>query len=75
MNLDWEAIGVVGEVTGAIAVAVSLLYVAKEIRLNTTHWRQRSRMPVHEHGASGDRAQALIAPRPWVHPRHPRILL
>ena len=41
--MSWEAIGAIGEVTGAVAVVLSLLYVArqvrdgsKQIRLNTT---------------------------------------
>lgn len=34
--MNWEAIGAVGEVISAIAVVVSLLYVAVQIRLNTT---------------------------------------
>ena len=33
--MNWEAIGAVGEVMGAIAVVVSLLYVAVQIRQNT----------------------------------------
>ena len=33
--MDWEAIGSVGEIIGALAVVVSLLYVAGQIRHNT----------------------------------------
>lgn len=33
--MDWEAIGAVGEVSAAIGVIVTLLYLAKEIRQNS----------------------------------------
>lgn len=54
--MNWEAIGAVGEIAGVIAVIVTLLFVAREIRLNarslamtalrdSTHqWNQWSEM-------------------------------
>ena len=33
--MDWEAIGAVGEIIGALAVVVSLLIVAGQIHHNT----------------------------------------
>ena len=33
--MDWEAIGAVGEILGAIAVLVTLFYLASQIRQNT----------------------------------------
>ena len=33
--VNWEAIGAIGQVVGAIAVVISLIYSAKEVRRNT----------------------------------------
>ena len=33
-TFDWNAVGAIGEVSGAIAVAVTLLYVARQMREN-----------------------------------------
>jgi hypothetical protein len=33
--MDWEAVGAVGEVTGAIAVVITLVYLAIQIKANT----------------------------------------
>lgn len=33
--MNWEAIGAVGEIIGAIAVVVTLLYLSSQIRINT----------------------------------------
>ena len=35
MNMNWEAIGAVGEIVGAAAVVVTLIYVALQMRQNT----------------------------------------
>ena len=32
MDLNWEAIGAIGEIVGALAVVISLLYLAAQIR-------------------------------------------
>src|SRR5678815_5140030 len=32
MPLNWEAIGAIGQIVGAIAVVISLIYVAREVR-------------------------------------------
>jgi hypothetical protein len=37
--INWEAIGAVGEVAGAVAVLVTLVYVATQIRQNTQSTR------------------------------------
>ena len=34
-NMDWNAIGAMGEVIGAAAVVISLIYVALQVRQNT----------------------------------------
>jgi len=33
--MDWEAIGAVGEIVGATAVVVTLLFIAREVRQNS----------------------------------------
>ena len=33
--MNWEAIGAVGEILGALAVFASLIYLARQIRQNT----------------------------------------
>ena len=35
MDLNWEAIGAIGEIVGAIAVVATLAYLARETRTNT----------------------------------------
>ena len=37
--MNWEAIGAVGEILGAIAVLLSLAYLAVQIRQNTASVR------------------------------------
>lgn len=34
--MNWEAIGAIGEVLGAVAVVVTLIYLAKQMKINTT---------------------------------------
>jgi hypothetical protein len=33
--VDWNAIGAIGEMLGAVAVVITLLYLSKQIRQNT----------------------------------------
>ncbi len=40
--MNWDAIGAAGEVGGAIAVVVSVLYLAFQVRQNTVHSRAYS---------------------------------
>jgi hypothetical protein len=35
MDMNWDAIGAIGELTGALAVVVSVIYLALQIRNNT----------------------------------------
>ena len=37
--MDWDAIGAVGEVLGALAVLITLFYLARQIRQNTEEIR------------------------------------
>lgn len=38
-GLDWDAIGAVGEILGAVAVLITLVYLARQVRLNTSEMR------------------------------------
>ena len=40
--VNWEAISAIGQVVGAIAVVVSLIYLANEVRRNTRETRDAS---------------------------------
>ena len=44
--MNWEAIGAVGEVFGAVAVFLTLLYLARQIRANTRSSETASRQNV-----------------------------
>ena len=35
--MDWDAVGAIGEIIGAVAVVVTLIYLAAQIRQNTKH--------------------------------------
>ena len=39
MVINWSAVGAVGEILGAIAVLATLVYLARQIRLNTNEMR------------------------------------
>ena len=32
MSIDWNALGAIGEIAGAIAVVISLIYLARQIQ-------------------------------------------
>jgi hypothetical protein len=51
--MDWEAIGAIGELLGAIVVIVSVLYLAAQIRQNTEQARMTSIQAIN---ASNDSA-------------------
>jgi hypothetical protein len=42
--MNWEAIGAVGEIIGAMAVVLSLIYLAIQVRQNSTMARAESRL-------------------------------
>jgi hypothetical protein len=46
--LNWEAIGAIGEVLGAIAVVATLLYLAVQIRQNAQSVRNAASLSVNE---------------------------
>ena len=54
--MNWEAIGAIGETIGAIAVIISLLYLAIQIRQNTAqmkHSAELARLSLQENFVSG----------------------
>ena len=59
--MNWEAIGAVGEAVGAIAVVVTLAYLAMQIRQNTGATRAASHHAVIEALNQGNLAQAQDA--------------
>ena len=48
MDLNWEAIGAIGEILGATAVFASLIYLASQIRQNTRTARSTTRQAIAE---------------------------
>jgi hypothetical protein len=38
--VNWEAISAIGQIVGAIAVVISLIYVAREVRSNARETRR-----------------------------------
>ena len=48
MKVNWDAIGAVGEILGAAAVLVTLVYLARQIRQNTRSTRSQSRTRILE---------------------------
>jgi len=47
--MNWDAIGAVGEVVGAVAVVVTLLYVARQIRQANAQSQERISMTTKEY--------------------------
>ena len=46
--VNWEAIGAIGEIVGAIAVVATLAYLAIQIRQNTTTARASATREIHD---------------------------
>lgn len=61
--LNWEAIGAIGEILGAIGVIVTLGYLASQIRQNTKASRSESVQSLAESGAT---MNAMIIEEPDV---------
>ena len=49
--MNWEAVGAVGEVLGALAVFATLVYLAVQIRQNTSALQSSASQAVHENFA------------------------
>ncbi|MFK7865129.1 MAG: hypothetical protein AB8B95_12995 [Pseudohongiellaceae bacterium] len=50
--MNWEALGAIAELLGAIGVIVTLLYLSKQIRHNSTQLEGSSTVAVHEYQKS-----------------------
>ncbi len=61
--MDWEAIGAIGEILGAIGVIVTLGYLTSQIRQNTKATRSQSVQSLAESGAT---MNAMIVEKPDV---------
>jgi hypothetical protein len=55
-SVNWEAIGAVGEILGAIAVLITLVYLATQIRQNTAQQRREELVSI-QHGQNAVVAQ------------------
>jgi len=56
--MNWNAVGVVGEIVGAVAVVVSLIYLAKQIRQGTQVARSSMRHGITDSAMIGGRCLA-----------------
>jgi hypothetical protein len=61
--MNWEAIGAIGEIVGAIAVFVTLLYLGIQLRLNT---RALKSSTFQEISASTAETMQVIASTPGM---------
>ena len=59
--MNWEAIGAVGELIGAAAVVLTLVYLSLQMRQNTLMLRSQSRRQVLE-GLTTDTERVLLNP-------------
>ena len=59
--MSWDAIGAIGEVLGALAVVISLIYLASQIRTNNKAIKQSS---AQEQTRGLDTIITLLAPNP-----------
>ena len=58
--LDWDAIGAIGEIIGAVAVVVSIAYLAAQIRANTRAMRATASFDAtHSWAQSNDLAHQM----------------
>ena len=62
MTIEWEAISAVSEIIGAVAVVVSLIYVAAQIRQNTRAIRGSTLDAITQHQQSELKWSSEIAP-------------
>jgi hypothetical protein len=56
MSMNWEAIGALGEVLGALAVLVTLAYLAVQVRQNTAQQKREELISI-QHGQNALLAQ------------------
>ena len=59
--MNWEALGAIAELVGAVAVIASLIYLAIQVRVNTESVRQSTRAQLAQTSfASDERAQKYV---------------
>ena len=46
--MNWEAVGAVGEIVGAIAVVITLIYLARQMRQNSSALRSTTAQSANE---------------------------
>ena len=67
--MNWDAIGAIGEILGALAVLITLLYLARQLRENTasnkvaTSWSMMNSFNVAHGEVFGSRETAELAAR------------
>ena len=49
--MNWEAIGAIGEIIGAIAVVITLVYLSSQLRQNTKATKQSTSREIAEDGS------------------------
>jgi len=61
--MNWEAIGAVGEILGAVAVLITLVYLAIQIRQSTAQQKREELVSI-QHGQNAVVGQLLGYPLP-----------
>ena len=61
--MNWEAISAVSEIVGAVAVVISLIYVAAQIRQNTKMMRTAAKQNLRGVGKTDDRSRSIYTRR------------
>ena len=66
--MNWDALGAIGEIVGAVAVVATLLYLALQIKQNTRSqfvdrgvWAGQKLSQIHEQGAANHNLAELVA--------------
>jgi len=62
--MNWEAIGAIGEILGAMGVIVTLIYLASQLRQNTAMMKAESRNAIH-HGNQQELFTIVANPEIW----------
>ena len=63
--MNWDAISALGEIIGAVAVVISLVYIAAQIRQNTQMMRSTAKQSLTE-TTQGVIYKAMDYPAEWV---------
>ncbi len=63
--MNWEAIGAVGETVGALAVLVTLVYLAMQIRQNTKSVQAAVNLPIFDFISLINMVYAAVVRQPY----------